>query len=126
MNEFANQNRSKPKTITPTALEMLASYSWPGNVRELKNLIERLVIMVDKDVIDGEDLPVSYNPSVCHEAGPIGPEFLQIDQLKEARKEFEKEFIKMKLIENKNNIRKTAEAIGVGRSYLYKKIKNLD
>ena len=87
---------------------------------------ERLVIMVDKDFIDGEDIPVSYNPAGYHDANPIGSEFLQIEQLKEARKEFEKEFIKMKLIENKNNIRKTAEAIGVGRSYLYKKIKNLN
>ena len=126
LNEFANQNRSNPKTITPSAVEMLCNYAWPGNVRELKNLIERLVIMVDKDIIDGEDIPVSYNPTVSNKANPIGPGFLQIGQLKEARKEFEKEFIKMKLIENKNNIRKTAEAIGVGRSYLYKKIKNLN
>ncbi len=126
LNEFANQNRSKPKTITPSALKILGSYSWPGNVRELKNLIERLVIMVDKNVIDEEDIPASYNLAVCHETSSMGSELLQIGRFKEARKEFEKEFIKQKLTENENNIAKTAKAIGVGRSYLYKKIKNLN
>ena len=55
----------------------------------------------------------------------FGPEFLHFEDFKEARKAFEKEFIRVKLIENRNNITKTAEAIGVGRSYLHKKIKDL-
>jgi two-component system nitrogen regulation response regulator NtrX len=125
LDEFANQNRSKRKSITAFALDMLCSYSWPGNVRELKNLIERLVIMVDKDEIDVDDIPASYNPLVSKDFGSFGPQFLQLDKFKEARKAFEKEFIKVKLIEHKNNITRTAEAIGVGRSYLHKKIKSL-
>jgi two-component system nitrogen regulation response regulator NtrX len=104
---------------------MLSGYSWPGNVRELKNLIERLVIMVDKDKIDIEDIPSAYNPETCQDPGAFGPEFLHLENFKAARKAFEKEFIRMKLIENRNNITKTAEAIGVGRSYLHKKIKDL-
>ncbi len=125
LDEFAQQGRSKRKIISQNALEMLSAYSWPGNVRELKNLIERLVIMVDKDRIDVEDIPAAYNPATCQDPGAFGPEFLHFDDLKEARKAFEKEFIRMKLIENRNNITKTAEAIGVGRSYLHKKIKDL-
>jgi two-component system nitrogen regulation response regulator NtrX len=125
LEEFANQNRSNRKAITPAALDMLCSYSWPGNVRELKNLIERLVIMVDKEEIDMDDIPASYNPASYKDFGSFGPQFLQLDKFKEARKAFEKEFIRVKLIENKNNITKTAEAIGVGRSYLHKKIKSL-
>ena len=125
LDEFANQNRSKRKSITASVLDMLCSYSWPGNVRELKNLIERLVIMVDKDEIDVDDIPASYNPLVSKDFGSFGPQFLQLDKFKEARKAFEKEFIKVKLIEHKNNITRTAEAIGVGRSYLHKKIKSL-
>jgi len=125
LDEFANQNRSKRKSITASVLDMLCSYSWPGNVRELKNLIERLVIMVDKDEIDVDDIPASYNPLISKDFGSFGPQFLQLDKFKEARKAFEKEFIKVKLIEHKNNITRTAEAIGVGRSYLHKKIKSL-
>jgi len=125
LNEFANQNRSKPKTITQAAIDMLCSYSWPGNVRELKNLIERLVIMVDKPGLDRDDIPASYNPAICKATGTIDTEFLQIEKLKEARKAFEKEYIQRKLIENRNNITKTAKSIGVGRSYLHKKIRSL-
>jgi two-component system nitrogen regulation response regulator NtrX len=125
LDEFANQNRGNRKTITGSALDMLCSYSWPGNVRELKNLIERLVIMVDKDDINSDDIPVSYNPAIGKHTATFGPQFTQHDKFKEARKAFEKEFIRVKLIENKNNITRTAEAIGVGRSYLHKKIKSL-
>jgi two-component system nitrogen regulation response regulator NtrX len=125
LDEFANQNRSDRKTIAQSALDMLCSYSWPGNVRELKNLIERLVIMVDKDTIDSDDIPASYNPAISKNSGSFGVDFLQRDKFKDARKAFEKEFIRVKLIENRNNITKTAEAIGVGRSYLHKKIKSL-
>ena len=125
LNEFANQNRSKPKTITQAALDMLCSYSWPGNVRELKNLIERLVIMVDKAVLDCDELPASYNPAISKATGVIDTELLQIEKLKEARKAFEKQYIQRKLIENRNNITKTAKSIGVGRSYLHKKIRSL-
>lgn len=125
LDEFANQGRSKRKTISQNALDMLSGYSWPGNVRELKNLIERLVIMVDKDKIDVEDIPAVYNPATRQDQGAFGPEFLHFQDFKEARKAFEKEFIRLKLIENRNNITKTAEAIGVGRSYLHKKIKDL-
>jgi two-component system nitrogen regulation response regulator NtrX len=123
LDEFASQSLSDRKTISRYALDMLSGYSWPGNVRELKNLIERLVIMVDKDKIDSDDIPAAYNPAICKDSGAFGPEFFE--DFKEARKAFEKEFIRVKLIENRNNITKTAEAIGVGRSYLHKKIKSL-
>ena len=51
---------------------------------------------------------------------------LMNDLLKEAKKVFEREFIKRKLLKNNNNITKTAEAIGVERSYLHKKLKALN
>ena len=53
-----------------------------------------------------------------------GSRFFQVDDLKEAKLAFEKEFINLKLAEHQHNVTKTAEAIGVGRSYLHKKIKN--
>jgi two-component system nitrogen regulation response regulator NtrX len=51
---------------------------------------------------------------------------MKLDNFKEARKAFEKEFIKIKLIQNENNITKTAKTLKVGRSYLHKKIKSLN
>jgi two-component system nitrogen regulation response regulator NtrX len=125
LEEFAIQNRSKRKKITSSALDILSKYPWPGNVRELKNLVERLSIMVDSDTIDSRDVPDAYNLNNCQPLNFAEPQFLQIDNLKEAKLVFEKEFIKRKLALHQQNVTKTAEAIGVGRSFLHKKIKSI-
>jgi len=111
------------KKITEDALELLSRYPWPGNVRELKNLVERLVIMVQGDIIDVSDIPAPYNPDFHEEMVPTGLGLYSINHLKNAQKAFEKEFIRRKLSENENNIKNTAEIIGVDQSYLQKKLK---
>ncbi|MBW2468336.1 MAG: sigma-54-dependent Fis family transcriptional regulator [Deltaproteobacteria bacterium] len=127
LSEFAVQNRSKRKTMSPAAISMLSNYAWPGNVRELRNLVERLAIMVAKDVIDVTDIPDSYRPGgLTHPLYAASAPFMKIDNFKEAKKAFEKEFIKIKLVQNENNVTKTAKAMKVGRSYLHKKIKSLN
>lgn len=124
LEDFAVLNRCKKKEITPAALAILNKYAWPGNVRELKNLVERLAIMVETDAIGAEDMPDAYNLDACPEPDLAGAPFFQVDDLKEAKQAFEKEFISLKLAQHQNNVTKTAESIGVGRSYLHKKIKN--
>jgi two-component system nitrogen regulation response regulator NtrX len=124
LKESARQNRKKKKTMAPDALAALARYPWPGNVRELKNLVERLDIIVAEPVIEQEDLPATYLPKNEGDAAS-GEAFFAADGLKEARKRFEKAFIERKLAENDHNVSKTAEQIGVERSYLHRKIKKL-
>ncbi|MDZ7582615.1 MAG: sigma-54 dependent transcriptional regulator [Deltaproteobacteria bacterium] len=123
--EFAKQAQKKKKKMSPGALGRLRHYAWPGNVRELKNLVERLAIMVEKEMIDVGDLPAPYTPAVGLEEVLGEPELLAIDNLKEAKKVFEREYIQKKLEENENNITRTAEILGVGRSFLHKKIKEI-
>jgi two-component system nitrogen regulation response regulator NtrX len=123
LKEFAIQNRSKRKIITPEALGILANYSWPGNVRELKNLVERLAIMVEDGAIDGKDIPDAYSQDAGFLTDLAESKFLEFDNLKAAKLAFEKEFINRKLHQYQNNITRTAEAIGVGRSFLHKKLK---
>ena len=77
LDECAEQNRNKRKGITVAALEGLRNYSWPGNVRELKNLVERLTIMVEKDLIDDSDIPPPYNPGAVDRMRPIQAQFFQ-------------------------------------------------
>ncbi len=124
LKEFAVQNRSKQKKITPQALNILGNYSWPGNVRELKNLVERLAIMVEDEAIDGKDIPAAYNQGTGILPEFSASKFLEFENLKEAKLAFEKEYINRKLIQHHNNVTKTAEAIGVGRSFLHKKLKS--
>ncbi len=123
LTEFAVQNRAKKKNITPEALETLGRYSWPGNVRELKNLVERLAIMVENEAIDVKDIPVAYKQEGSLSTDCIESPFPEFDNLKAAKLAFEKEFINRKLAQYNNNITKTAEAIGVGRSFLHKRLK---
>jgi two-component system nitrogen regulation response regulator NtrX len=121
---FCRKESRKSKRLAPEAIDMLTRYAWPGNVRELKNIIERLVIMIPHEVIGPQDLPHHL------QSGP-GPDatasLLPTDEgvsLKQAREEFEKEFILQKLQENDGNISRTAEAIDMERSNLHRKIKS--
>jgi two-component system, NtrC family, nitrogen regulation response regulator NtrX len=123
LNENVTKGLGSRKKITDKALGLLKTYDWPGNVRELKNLLERLTIMVEKDLIDVSDLPSPYNPQAADISHGDDQHLLSIDSLKEAKKSFEKEFIRKKLLENDNNVSKTAKVIGVERSYLHKLIK---
>jgi two-component system nitrogen regulation response regulator NtrX len=120
LEEFAENDRGRKKEITPAALKVLGQYHWPGNVRELKNLIERLTIMVEKDIIALEDIPPAYMAAPANEDSA-----LEIDNFKEAKRAFETAFLKKKLAAHGDNITRTAETIGVGRSYLSKRMKTL-
>ena len=99
------------------------AHNWPGNVRELKNIIERLIILTPTNEIKADDIP---ELSISSEPGLLQPETLSAaDSLRDARLDFERQFIIKKLEEYDGNISKTAEAIGLERSNLHKKIKSL-
>jgi two-component system nitrogen regulation response regulator NtrX len=121
LKEFSNNTNLPPKEFSEDAVGVLKKYHWPGNVRELKNLVERLAIMAPEKVIQVGDIPAPFN----QEAG-MGKELestLMTGSYKEAKSNFEKAFIARKLKEFNGNISQTAEAIGIERSNLHKKIK---
>ena len=118
---FYDEGCGDSQTMTPKAIEHLKQYRWPGNVRELKNLVERMAIMTESEVIDVKDIPHSYK----HKGRGLPDEgMLEVDSLKDAKKQFEKAYIMRKLSENENNISQTADSIGIERSHLHKKIKS--
>jgi len=114
------------KNISLEALEVLKKGAWPGNVRELKNVVERLVIMSPGQTITVNHIPESIvSGELPHEGGAGRLDtVLELHSLREAREEFEKEFILQKLEEHGWNISKTAEAIELERSNLHRKIKS--
>jgi len=113
------------KNLDSAATAALMRYPWPGNVRELKNLIERLVIMVPTKVITPAQLPLpAMQPLPTGGDGQETHEgLLTVDTFREAREEFEKEFLLRKLEENDWNVSRTAEAIEMERSNLHRKIR---
>ena len=101
----------------------LLSYDWPGNVRELRNLIDRIAILCpDSDEkisnIIKESLKTPDINAVQSENSLSIP-------LKEARENFEKEYLTTQLNKFNGNISKTADFIGMERSALHRKLKGL-
>jgi len=121
LREVARENQAPLKTLTPRALEILVDQSWPGNVRELKNFIWRVFLLTPHQVIDAEDLPLERSDSL-NLAGNLSALFTLPD-FREARARFEREFLQRKLKEHNGSVSATAEAIGLERSHLYRKLR---
>jgi two-component system nitrogen regulation response regulator NtrX len=113
----------KKKTLTQQALALLTAYDWPGNVRELKNLMERLSIMVGPDLIDVADIPRPYNPEVKSQDPGRETGFSRYeDDLEQARKRFEKEYLLQKLSAEGGDLVSTAKKLGTSVKYIKKAI----
>ena len=119
MAEFAREYGKRPKRLDSGAATGLRSYRWPGNVRELRNVIERLMIMVPGDTIALSDLAFLDSGAVAAAETPGTPPLL----LHEARERFERDYIMRALAAQNGNISRTADALGVERSNLYRKMK---
>jgi len=128
------ENGLSAKTLAPDALTALAGYAWPGNVRELRNLMERLAILTEGDVLVG-DLPAEIRgaPEDDEPRSPIDAIVAQLSEgsvpsgisLRAFREAVERAFIRQRLIELGWNVSRTAEALGVERTHLHKKMKIL-
>jgi len=117
---FSRKSRLE-KTIHPRVLQALKQYSWPGNVRELKNIVERMVILSSGEKITITDLPPGI---VVGDAGTSPAPFSQAD-FKNAKKAFEKQFVLRRLMEKNYNVPETANSLGMDRTTLYRKLKQL-
>jgi two-component system nitrogen regulation response regulator NtrX len=113
-----------PPTLSDDTIAIMQSYDWPGNIAELKNILESILKTRHSAIIKIDDLPKHMISSVQTCLG-FCPKIMQMS-LKDARKEFEKGYITMQLKRFENNITKTAEFIGMERSALYRKIKELN
>ncbi len=117
--KFSSSYGKKPKDFTPEAIKALQSHHWLGNVRELRNTIERVVIMNPKQKIAAEDLPELNTKSETPASTFRFPSF------KDASDAYQREFILHKLNEADGNVTRAADAMGVDRSHLYRRMKNL-
>src|SRR3954452_5557192 len=119
MIEFAREYGRRPKQLDTGAATGLRSYRWPGNVRELRNVIERLMIMVPGDTIALSDLAFLDGGATATVEQPGVP----LMTLHDARERFERDYILRALAAQSGNISRTADALGVERSNLYRKMK---
>ena len=117
--KFSADYGKRAKTFTDEALDALRKYTWPGNVRELRNTIERVIIMVAKQKIGVKELPEFGSVDEAPASSFRFPSF------KAATDAYQREFILHKLAEHDGNVSKAAEEMGVDRSHLYRRMRNL-
>jgi two-component system, NtrC family, nitrogen regulation response regulator NtrX len=113
------ENGVKPKRLSPRALDLLVQMPWHGNVRELRNLMERLVVLVARDVVTQQDAMDAFQISgAASDEGKALP-------LREARARFERQYILYRLSANQGSLGRTARDLGIERTNLYRKMKQL-
>ncbi len=124
LNKYA-QGENKIKAISIEALEKLINYNWPGNVRELENVIQRAIILAQKDILEADHIQGlkeevgSYRKSIKFRKKVL-PLNTAISQ---AVEEIEKELIMKALQEAKFNKSKAAELLKISRKSLHNKLK---
>ncbi|MEN9683540.1 MAG: hypothetical protein RLZZ427_1291 [Pseudomonadota bacterium] len=121
----ADQGVSAP-AVSMEAMAALQSYEWPGNVRQLRNVVERTIILTPRDQlerIDAEMLPGEVMADRI--SGDTGMPALMGVPLREARENFEREYLRVQIRRFSGNISRTAAFIGMERSALHRKLKLL-
>jgi two-component system response regulator AtoC len=121
---LAKYNKAFQRTLqgfTPAALTALSQYHWPGNVRELENVIERLVAISPRPVLDVEDLQLDLG-NVRSSTDPLVPSGTSLRRAKEA---FERHYILQALEKNNWNQTETARCLGIHRNTLLGKMDTL-
>lgn len=114
-----NQKYEVSRTLGHELLQVLEAADWPGNVRELQNVIERLVVTADSEVLEPRHLPNSMFES----PGPTPSSAIWVTggiKLREAKDELEKQLIEKALAQT-NNTREAAKLLGVTHSTIVRK-----
>jgi DNA-binding NtrC family response regulator len=146
---FAAEENKPVAGLTPDAAEMLEKYDWPGNVRQLENTVFRAVVLCDETMLDACDFPqiaaaMGIEPQQRRMMMPLSRHdvsvrggtmtsvsspyaLMGVDAAGHMRKleEIESEIIRMAISRYDGHMSEVARRLGIGRSTLYRKLKEL-
>jgi DNA-binding NtrC family response regulator len=114
---FNEEAGKKIKDIDYEAMKAMLAYDWPGNIRELRNTLERAVVLAESDIVTLHDLPDKFRS--------LDLEGIATSSLRQALDDYEREYIRRSLAENKGNKEATATRLGIDLATLYRKLKKL-
>ncbi|MGE3244605.1 MAG: sigma 54-interacting transcriptional regulator, partial [Pirellulales bacterium] len=120
LRHFSKQAGRRTPKLSASARKRLISHTWPGNVRELRNLMERLAYLSAGEKIEAEDLAFILSPTNAG-AAAIGEGLT----LNDATDQFQTEYIKQSIARARGNVSLAAKNLGVHRSNLYRKMRQL-
>jgi len=119
LKKYCEDYNRRQKRLSHAALEILLNRDWPGNIRELVNVVQKIVILFDDDLIEERHLFSVFQQQEFEQNLSANL------SLREAKENFEREYIYNKLIINKFSMQKTADELCIERTNLYRKIKQL-
>ncbi len=120
---FVNAEQLPYRRFTVAAQNRLRGYAWPGNVRELKNLVQRLLILGNNEVIDLDEIEPALNQKKPSKEVDIHIDFNL--PLRDAREQFEKAYLLFQLEQKNWSVNKVADTVGMERTHLYRKLRSL-
>lgn len=113
---FCRQRGRAARRIDKSAMEIFRHYAYPGNIRELANYIERVLILTTSETITSSDIE-----TILPHLNSIDPK----GTLKDVSEKFERDYIRKVIDHSNGNMTEAADALGLERSHLYKKMKSL-
>jgi DNA-binding NtrC family response regulator len=122
---LVTHERLSYRHFSVAAQNRLRSYRWPGNIRELRNLVQRLLILGSGEEIEADEVERAIGSDVevaGERGGPVMPYDLP---LREAREQFEHNYLLHQLQEVDGSVGKLAKRVGMERTHLYRKLRSL-
>ena len=122
LNDLVEQKQVPPRHFSTAALNALRNYEWPGNLSELRSVVQTLA-----NTAAGEQISLEETQRVVPQAAtPGAAAVLQLDApLRDARDAFERIYFEYHLVREGGNISRVADAVGLERTHLYRKLKHL-
>jgi DNA-binding NtrC family response regulator len=118
---FAAEHGRRAQTLSEGAMQLLERYSWPGNIRELENMMQRMAVVIDSELVEESDLP--YDLALAAAAAEEPAEQGDGQSLDQAMLAFEKSYLRKALKRNQWKRKQTAEMLKIGYSTLKTKLK---
>lgn len=124
---FANRDKLPFRLFPVSVQNRLRNYTWPGNLRELRNLVQRLLILGNAPEVSIEEVELALGAAPAERTVPAlnapGIDFGL--PLREAREQFERSYLLHQLNEAGGSVGKLAKMVGMERTHLYRKLKDL-
>jgi DNA-binding NtrC family response regulator len=123
---FPNQENLKYRTFSVSVQNRLRNHSWPGNVRELRNLIQRLLVLGGDEEVSTQEIDdcLTQSTASMETAGSGGTGLYDLP-LREAREQFERDYLTYQLKKASGSVGKLSESVGMERTHLYRKLRSL-
>jgi two-component system nitrogen regulation response regulator NtrX len=123
---FPNQENLPYRSFSVSVQNRMRNHSWPGNVRELRNLIQRLLVLGGEGEVSVQEVDDTLSQTSANiDAENTGHQVLFDLPLREAREQFERDYLIYQLKKAGGSVGKLSDSVGMERTHLYRKLRSL-